>query len=97
MTKHDVPVLNRPFSQVAEEYANMQQRRANAGEVSQDRWSEYPLWRREKGVGRRNGITSDSTIRIEMTILAAIMNYATSKQYVPAHHQFKGMPKLKSA
>jgi integrase len=88
--KHDVPVFNRPFLQVAEEYADAQQRRANAGEVSQgramnmknkmggplaayvgstqihlvsqDRWSEYPLWRRENGVGRRNGTISDSTI-----------------------------------
>ena len=122
--KHDVPVFNRPFSQVAEEYADAQQRRANAGEVSQaramnvknkvkgplhayagntqihlvgqERWSEYPLWRRENGVGRRSGIISDSTIRIEMTIFAAIMNYAVSKRYVPAHHRFEGMPKLKT-
>ena len=122
--KHDVPVFNRPFSQVAEEYAEAQQRRANAGEVSQaramnvknkvngplhayvgssqihlvsqDRWSEYPLWRRENGVGRRNGIISDSTIRIEMSIFAAIMNYAVSKRYVPALHRFEGMPKLKT-
>ena len=35
--KHDVPVFNRPFSQVATEYAEAQQRRANAGEVSQGR------------------------------------------------------------
>lgn len=123
--KHDVPVFNRPFSQVAEEYADAQQRRANAGEVSQaramnvknkvngplntyvgstqihlvsqERWSEYPLWRRENGVGRRKGIISDSTIRIEMSIFAAIMNYAVSKRYVPAHHRFEGVPKLKSA
>jgi integrase len=109
--KHDVPVFNRPFLQVAEEYADAQQRRANAGEVSQgramniknkvngplnayvgntqihlvsqERWSEYPLWRRENGVGRRNGVISDSTIRIEMTIFAAIMNHAVSKRYVP--------------
>ena len=122
--KHDVPVFNRPFSQVAEEYADAQQRRANAGEVtqaramnvknkvngplhayvgnsqihlvSQERWSEYPLWRRENGVGRRNGIISDATIRIEMSIFAAIMNYAISKRYVPAHHRFEGMPKLKT-
>jgi len=122
--KHDVPVFNRPFSQVAEEYAEAQQRRANAGEVSQarvmnvknkingplntyvgstqvhlvtqDRWSEYPLWRRENGQGRRNSIISDSTIRIEMSIFAAIMNYAITKRYVPAHHRFEGMPKLKS-
>ena len=123
--KHDVPVFNRPFSQVAEEYADAQQRRANAGEVSQaramnvknkvngplnayvgssqihlvsqDRWSEYPLWRRENGLGRRGGVISDSTIRIEMTIFAAIMNYAVSKRYVPASHRFEGMPKLKTA
>ena len=123
--KHDVPVFNRPFLQVAEEYADAQQRRANAGEVSQgramniknkvngplnayvgntqihlvnqERWSEYPQWRRENGVGRRNGVISDSTIRIEMTIFAAIMNYAVSKRYVPAHHRFEGMPKLKTA
>lgn len=122
--KHDVPVFNRSFSQVAEEYADAQQRRANAGEISQarvmniknkvngplntyvgstqihlvtqDRWSEYPLWRRENGTGRRNSIISDSTIRIEMSIFAAIMNYAISKRYVPAHHRFEGMPKLKS-
>ncbi|MBP2275792.1 MULTISPECIES: tyrosine-type recombinase/integrase [Sphingomonas] len=122
--KHDVPVFNRPFSQVAEEYADAQQRRAKAGEisqaramnvrnkvngplnayvgstqihlVSQERWSEYPLWRRENGVGRRKGKISDSTIRIEMSIFAAIMNYAVSKRYVPASHRFEGMPKLKS-
>ena len=35
--KHDVPMLNRPFSQVATEYAEAQQLRANAGKVSQAR------------------------------------------------------------
>ena len=122
--KHDVPVFNRSFLQVAEEYADAQQRRANAGEVSQaravnvknkvngplnayvgstqihligqDRWSDYPLWRRENGTGRRNSIISDSTIRIEMSIFAAIMNYAIGKKYVPASNRFEGMPKLKS-
>lgn len=122
--KHDVPVFNRPFSQVAAEYAEAQQRRANAGEVSQaramnvknkvdgplntyvgstqvhligqDRWSNYPLWRRENGKGRRDTIISDSTIRIEMSIFAAIMNFAIAKKYVPASHRFEGMPKLKT-
>lgn len=122
--KHDVPVFNRPFSEVAQEYVKAQQRRANAGEVSQaragnvkckvdgplnayvgstqihligqDRWTGYPLWRRENGAGRRKGIISDSTIRAEMTMFAAIMNYAVSKKYVPASHRFEGMPKLKS-
>lgn len=32
--KHDVPVFNRSFLQVAEEYADVQQRRAYAGETS---------------------------------------------------------------
>ncbi len=122
--KHDVPVFNRPFSQVAEEYAEAQQRRANVGEVSQarvgnirskaagplndyvgstqihmighDRWADYPLWRRENGKGRRNGLISDATIRHEMSIFAAIMNFAISKRYAPASRRFEGLPKLKS-
>lgn len=32
--KHDVPVFNRPFSQVAEEYAAMQEHRAALGEIT---------------------------------------------------------------
>ncbi len=35
--KHDVAVFNRPFRQVAEEYLQTQQRRADTGEVSADR------------------------------------------------------------
>lgn len=35
--EHNVAIFNRPFRQVAEEYLATQQRRANAGEVSQDR------------------------------------------------------------
>jgi hypothetical protein len=122
--KHDVPLFNRPFSQVAEDYAQAEQRRANAGGVSQaramniqnkvdgplnayfgstqvhlvsqERWSEYPLWRRENGVGRRNGTINDLIIRIEMSIFAAIMNYLGIMHYVPASHRFEGMTKLKS-
>lgn len=123
--KYEIPVFNRSFAQVAEEYANAQQRRANVGEVSQaraknvknkidgplnayvgstqihligqDRWADYPLWRRENGLGRRNSVISDSTIRIEMSIFAAIMRYAIGKKYVPASNRFEGMPKLKSS
>lgn len=35
--KHDIAIFNRPFREVAEEYLKTQQRRANAGEVSQAR------------------------------------------------------------
>lgn len=37
MIKHEVPVFNRPFRQVAAEYLATQQRRADTGEVSHDR------------------------------------------------------------
>jgi integrase len=138
--KHDVPVFNRPFSQVAQEYVALQEARAKRGEISaarpkklksvicgplndyvgsiqihlvgHDRWESYPAWRRENGVGRyfrtgvknREGvaggpdkaIVSDSTIRFEMSIFGAVMNYAVSKRYVPASNKFEGRPKLKT-
>jgi len=73
--KHDVPVFNRPFSQIARDYAALQKERSLAGEIThhrwevvdsiihtqlnryvgsvqitlvgQDRWTGYPLWRRQ--------------------------------------------------
>lgn len=39
-------------------------------------------------------IVSDATITWEMKIYRAIINYAVAKQYAPAHHLIKGMPKL---
>jgi integrase len=122
--KHDVPVFNRPFRQVAEEYIAVQQRRAKLGEVSadsvknvanrcrrvlddyvgstqihligQDRWSNYPTWRRETGKGRSREIVSDATIGVEMGAFNAVMSFAISKRYVPASHRFEGRPKLKT-
>lgn len=122
--KHDVPVFNRPFRQVAEEYILTQQRRVETGELSadrvknlknwvhsaldayvgstqihligQDRWAQYPTWRRENGKGRFRAQVSDATIASEMGALDAIMNYAVSKRYVPASHRFEGRPKLKT-
>ena len=35
--KHDVPVFNRLFSQIAKEYAALQTRRARTGEVTEGR------------------------------------------------------------
>ncbi|MBD8893240.1 tyrosine-type recombinase/integrase [Roseibium litorale] len=121
--KHDVAVFNRPFRKVAEEYLAVQQRRANAGEISanriknlknifecaledyvgstqihligQDRWTQYPTWRRENGTGRFREQVSDSTISTEMGAFKAVINFAISKRYVPASHRFEGRPKLK--
>lgn len=36
--KHDVPVFNRPFKQVAQEYSGFQKERMEAGQISSARW-----------------------------------------------------------
>ncbi|MGE0022063.1 MAG: tyrosine-type recombinase/integrase [Hyphomicrobium sp.] len=173
--KHDVPVFNRPFRDVAKEYLASQEARAKRGEISAARpkklkaviesaleayvgstqvhligdelWGGYPAWRRENGAGRnkRNGVRevtaavaeqlaarnaaaqtkalhsrgiyrgklleskssavlesrtvafiSDATIRFEMSIFAAVMNFAIKKRYVPASQRFEERPKLKT-
>lgn len=122
--EHDVPIFNRPFRQVADEYIATQQRRADTGEIApdrvknlknwlhrsldryvgttqihligQDRWAQYPTWRRENGKGRHRPFISDTTIASEMAALNAVMNYAISKRYVSASHRFEGRPKLKT-
>jgi integrase len=38
--KHDVPVFNRPFSQVGTEYVNLIKDRCEAGQISPDRWKK---------------------------------------------------------
>jgi integrase len=38
--KHDVPLFNRPFSQVAKEYVELMKDKGDAGQVSQRRWRD---------------------------------------------------------
>jgi integrase len=119
--------------------------------IGDERWGEYPQWRREHGEGRieRNGsrfvseeiarklvandinrmrktriakglkprlpptpeqieeavkakmakripFISDDTIRTEMKIFGAIMNFAIKQRYVPASLRFDEVPKLSS-
>src|SRR5690554_4482571 len=65
--------------------------------VGQESWDNYPAWRRETGTGRfRDKIISDSTIRVEMSIFGAVMNYAAKKKYITASQCFEGKPKLKT-
>ncbi|HEX4078309.1 MAG TPA: tyrosine-type recombinase/integrase [Rhizomicrobium sp.] len=74
--KHNVPIFNRPFSQIADEYLKTQQERAEIGEIcadraavvgtavrtlnlyvgttqihliGQDKWNQYPIWRKKHG------------------------------------------------
>ncbi|HEX3954512.1 MAG TPA: hypothetical protein VHW90_13115 [Stellaceae bacterium] len=120
--KHDVPIFNRSFSQIAKEYVEHQKRRAATGQVSdarwrkcesvirarldlyvgstqvhligQDRWDDYPTWRRETSKGRLREQVSDATIRFEMSIFGAVMNFAAKKRYIRADQQFHGRPAL---
>jgi len=36
--KHEVPIFNRPFSQIASDYAGLQKERYEAGQISRKRW-----------------------------------------------------------
>jgi integrase len=36
--KHEVPIFNRPFSQIAKDYANFQKERVEAGQIAKHRW-----------------------------------------------------------
>lgn len=175
--RHDVPVFNRPFREVGQEYLADQERRAKRGEISlrrariirnilegpleeyvgstqihligDDHWDRYPTWRRETGEGRnpRNGVrevtgelaaklaaraaatraktmealkakgrrvtftrkpksadnkprlvpfVSDMTIKLEMSIFGAAMNFAIKKRYRPASAKFETRPKFKT-
>lgn len=121
--KHEVPIFNKPFRDVAREYVELQQRRATMGEISaervkkvksiinvqlepyvgsiqisligQDRWANYPAWRREHAKGRFRDLVSDATLQLEMSIFRAIINYAVTKKYIPAGHRFEGKPTFK--
>ncbi len=122
--KHEVPIFNKPFSEVAKEYTEAQRSRAKMGEITharvkkiesvinaqlnpyvgttqisligQDRWANYPAWRREHGKGSIREQVSDSTIKFEMSIFGAIMNYALKKRYIPASQKFEGRPNFKT-
>lgn len=122
--KHEVPIFNRPFSEVAREYTESQKSRAQMGEIThervkkiesvlkaqlnpyvgttqvsligQDRWANYPAWRREHGKGRLREQVSDATVEYEMAIFGAIMGFAVKKRYIPASQKFEGKPNFKT-
>lgn len=122
--KHDVPVFNKPFSQVAREFSDHQKIRSEVGQIThhrwrvmnshirsqlnryvgsqqitligQDKWTGYPIWRKQTGSSRfkdENGDTlppSDGTIRDEMATFRAIMRFAASKKYIRNDQVFSG-------
>ena len=64
--------------------------------IGQDRWANYPAWRREHGKGSIREQVSDSTIKFEMSIFGAIMTFALKKRYIPASQKFEGRPNFKT-
>ena len=122
--KHEVPIFNKPFSDIAKEYTQAQRSRAQMGEISearvkkiesvikaqlnpyvgniqisliaQDRWANYPTWRRAHGKGNVREQVSDSTVKFEMSIFGAIMSYAVKKHHIPASQKFEGRPNFKT-
>jgi len=64
--------------------------------IGQDRWANYPTWRREHGKGRLRDQVSDATVEYEMAIFGAIMSFAVRKRYIPASQKFEGKPNFKT-
>ncbi len=177
LIENNVPIFNRPFSEIGKEYLATQKERAKGGEITPervkrmrsviegklteyvgttqisligpDRWERYPQWRRANGEGRmaRAGFTrprtdeevaqsiknaaaaeaarknavrdkidprkfpkvnasaktkdepwiivSDATIRMEMSIFAAIMRYAADKRYITLDRRFENRPNFR--
>lgn len=126
--RHEVPVFEKSFAQVAEEYLAFQRQAAEAGQITlgrwkivksyidlhlipycgnhqitligEDKWKAYPFWRKKQvwsGGPEKTGARArkarqnakpektgakDGTIRQEMMIFRAIMNFAADKQYI---------------
>lgn len=133
--KHDVPVFEKSFAQVATEYSDFQKGAALSGQikmkrwkciesyirchlipylgnaqiamVGEDKWKGYPLWRKQRFIDRKkkNRLgkakpektdsateeaqavapvkeAGDETIRHEMQVFRAIMNFAADKGYI---------------
>src|SRR6202165_4187780 len=143
--KHEVPIFEKSFEEVAQEYLAAQKNLALAGQltlnlwkivdsyirlplipymgndqitlIGQDKWNGYPLWRKEhsekvkrlpKGhpAKAKNGKATpadeaeeeakkpepakDGTIRAEMMIFRAVLNFAADKHYIRERQIPKG-------
>jgi integrase len=58
--------------------------------IGEDRWKEYPTWRRRTGKGRSGDQVSNGTIRDEMATFRSVMKYAASKRLIRESQVFKG-------
>jgi integrase len=108
--RHEVPIFEKSFEQVANEYLASQKGVAQSGQITmrrwkivdsyirlhlipymgnvqitligEDKWRGYPVWRKQNGKAIGGGPAKDGTIRAEMMIFRAVMNFAADKQYI---------------
>ena len=116
--KHEIPVFNKSFAQVAQEFSAFQKERSEAGQIThhrwrvmdshirtqlnryigtvqitqltEDRWTSYPVWRQKNGKGRSGGRVSHGTIRDEMNTFRSVMAFAASRSYIRESKKFRG-------
>jgi integrase len=139
--KHEVPIFEKSFEEVANEYLASQKSVALSGQITlnrwkivdsyirlhlvpymgniqitligDDKWRGYPLWRKENNAPKKptkiggkpskkaNGTAAqddaephvpakDGTIRAEMMIFRAVMNFAADKHYIRERQIPKG-------
>ena len=52
-------------------------------QMGEEKWKEYPLWRKRTGKGARDEPVQDGTIRHELITFRAILRYAADKHLLP--------------
>jgi integrase len=59
-------------------------------QMGEEKWKEYPLWRKRTGKGARGEPVQDGTIRHELITFRAILRYAADKHLLPHSSVPKG-------
>jgi integrase len=59
-------------------------------QTGEDKWRQYPIWRKQNGKSVGGGPPKDGTIRQEMMTFRAIMNFAADRQYIRERQVPKG-------
>lgn len=108
--KHELPIFDRTFAEVAKEFSDFERRRSEAQEIThhrwrvmdshinqplqrfcgslpitkvgQEKWNQYPSWRKATRKLRGGGVISNGTIRDEMNTLRIVLRFAARKNYI---------------
>jgi integrase len=116
--KHEVPIFEKSFEDVATEYSQYQRAMADIGQITKgrwqvidgyirlhlvpymggiqithigdDKWRNYPIWRKQNGRSMGGTPAKDGTVRQEMMTYRAVMNFAAQKRYIRESQVPKG-------